>query len=186
MKTNAKNYSNATAATLLITMILFVLPACVNTFEIEPDTHSVPNISFTAGPDGGYFNALDGNVELYFPPTVLTEKVRFSIEEGSDDEEGDFVIKSILVDPLIQEFKEPVSIKLRYDGCLANGQDPCKAKSLALYYFKDDKAFDARRPEDMIWIEKCYLNTMDQSIETNIHRGGVYAIGEASMDTTKD
>jgi len=170
-----------------LAFLLIISTSCEDPIDIRDDdkkTHWT-EASFIAGPEGGNFKALDGNIEFFFPENAITEKVDLYIKEGSEDEEGDFVIQSILIEPLYLEFMKPVSIVLRYDGCLANGKDPCKAQSLALYYFEDDKAFDVRRPEDMVWIEKCCLNTMDRCIETKIHGGGVYAIGEASIDQTK-
>jgi len=188
MKTQAKVKSKFIMSLIVfLALLLIISAACEDPIDVRIDdgkTHW-PEASFIAGPEGGYFKALDGNVELFFPENAITEKVDFYIEEGSEDEEGDFVIQSILIEPLYLEFMKPVSIVLRYDGCLANGKDPCKAQCLALYHFENDKAFDARHPQDLVWIEKCGLNVMDRCIETKIHGGGVYAIGEASMDPTK-
>jgi hypothetical protein len=171
------------ASILVIAFAIIFFAACQE--NEEPVIPGLPEVSFTAGPEGGYFNALDGNVQFYFPKDALAENVSFLVKEGPEDEEGDFVIQSILIEPSYLEFMKPASIALRYDGCLANGKDPCKAECLALYYFENDKAFDVRRPQDMVWIEKCCLNTMDRCIETKIYSGGVFAIGEASMDLTK-
>jgi hypothetical protein len=186
MKPQTKISSKLTTAGVLFIALAFIsLSACQEGNDIEPIASRGPlPASFTAGPEGGSFKALDGNVQLFIPENALTKNIAFHIEEGSEDEEGDFVIQSILIEPKYLEFNAPIGISLRYDGCLCNGKDPCKAKCLALYYFEDDKAFDARRPKDMVWIEKCCLNTMDRCIETKIRRGGVYAIGEASMDQT--
>lgn len=186
MKPKVKIYPNARATALLISLMLFVFAACEDSLEIpERQSDILLSDSFIAGTDGGYFKALNGNVELFLPKNALVEEVGIFIGEGSEDEEGDFVIHSIIIEPKDLEFLRPVSVRLRYDGCLKNSKDPCKAECLALYYFENDKDFDVRRPQDLIWMELCCLNTMDQCIETQIHGGGVYAIGEASMDQTK-
>ena len=176
-------------STLMIVCILFLNSACQEPIvgpEVDDPIIVTPEVSFIAGPEGGYFKALDGNVELFFPESALLKDVAFLLDKGPMEKQGDFVIHSIVIKPKHLGFLEPVSIRLRYNGCLANGKDPCKAKCLVLYYFEDDKAFDMRAPKDMVCIEQCSLNTMDRCIETKIQRTGVYAIGEASLDPTNN
>ena len=71
-------------------MILITSLACEDPIKNEFDdgkTHW-PEASFIAGPEGGYFKTLDGNVELFFPENAITKKVDFCIEDGSEDKEG--------------------------------------------------------------------------------------------------
>ncbi len=36
----------------------------------------------------------------------------------------------------------------------------------------------------MVWVNRCYVNYMDNSIETKILYGGIFTIGEESLDQT--
>lgn len=172
---------------IVVTAFLTVLSACTPPCDdCKPSrTLHVPE-SFTAGAEGGTFQTLKGNVTLIIPESALAENVKFTIKEGPVDYSDEFVIKSIEVNPTHTLFREPVGISLKYNGQLSCGIDPCSAKSLVLYKFKNDMAFDKRIPSDMVWINKCQLNVMDQCLETEILSGGVFAIGEESLSKTNN
>lgn len=167
---------------ILLPAILVMLPACPPNCDDCGAIHTTTPIqSFTVGPEGGTFKVLDGNISLNIPKSALDEQVKIVVLEGPIDYDGDFVIKSIEISPKTVIFNLPVALRLKYNGQLNCGQDPCSAKCLVVYHFKNDKDFDIRNYSDMIWTSKCHLNRMDCCIETEIHSGGIYAIGEESL-----
>ena len=169
---------------LSTTLLLLVITSCFNEPVINPNTGGQEE-SFFAGPEGGAFTALKGIIDLEIPKDALNAQVKIRINIGPEDYDNDFIVKSIEIYPKSLTFNVPARLRLNYNGILSNGKDPCNAKCLAIYHFKNEAAFDKRKATNMIWINKCYLNIMDECLETEIHSGGVYAIGEESLDLTE-
>jgi hypothetical protein len=165
-------------AALLLWGIACDPPEREHTFPPEEETKT-----FKIGPEGGDVYAMDRNISFWFPKDAVSEEVVFTIESLNSD--NDFYIHSICLIPESFEFNKPVGISMKYDGCLKNGMDPCKAECLALYRFETDIIYETRRPSDLVWIEQCHLNSAECCIETLIPGGGVYAVGEASLDQTE-
>jgi hypothetical protein len=186
MKNPVKKSSETLIQLLAIALILLNIPAC-DLLTIDPDPadqnqrSQIKYESFILGPDGGTITALNKNVMLNIPESALDEQVVIVVTEGPTDYDGDFVLKSIEISPKTVIFNSPVALRLKYNGQLNCGQDPCRAKCLVTYLFKNDKDFDIRNYSDMIWINKCHLNRMDCCIETEIQSGGIFAIGEESL-----
>ena len=191
MKDQPKIYSQVNFRLILTTLcILLVCPACdlfcpecLECPKCAPDNPGIskPADSFIINSQGGIFQAINGNVTLYVPESALDEEVNLVVKEGPIDYEGDFVVRSIEINPKSVFFKLPVELSLKYNGQLNCGKDPCNAKCLAIYHFKNDKDFDVRNQADMLWISKCCVNRMDCCIETKIQSGGIFAIGEESL-----
>lgn len=178
MKNYCKSISKFSMAVLVASMLIIITTACEPP-EVGPG-NPAREYSYSIGPDGGIINALSGNVLLEIPAGTLDSQVIFSVKEGMEDYDGDFVMKSIEIRPRDVVFKHPVILKLKYNGQLSNGMDPSSAISLVIYHFENEAAYDKRNPNDMIWINKCYV-AGDHCIETKIYSGGVFAIGEESL-----
>jgi hypothetical protein len=169
-----------------ITTILIMLTGCPTPCDDCPNhMHPYNPESYVVGPEGGTFQALDGNVRLIIPESALDEELEFTIKEGPEDYYKEFVIKSIEINPRSAIFNKPVGLSLKYSGELSCGLDPCSADCLVLYKFKNDAEFDKRNPTDMLWIKKCNVNPGDECLETEIYSGGVFAIGEESLGKPK-
>ena len=185
MKNSVKFSPKFKALSILSTLILFfAITACEPEQDVDPVTISTIEESFTAGPEGGSFTALNGIVDLEIPRNALNAEVKIRIKIGPEDYDNDFIVRSIVIYPKSLTFEIPGRLRLKYDGKLSNGKDPCDAKCLAIYHFENEAAFDKRNPSDMIWKNKCCVNLMDQCIETEINSGGIFAIGEESLDQT--
>ena len=185
MKNSLKRSTKTKLSLLASIVLLLASPACDDP-NVGPDTSQkkgnyIPEETFEIGPAGGIIKALDGHVVIDIPQGALLTTEHFTVSEGPQDDGEDFIIKSILIKPRSVVFTTPAKLRLRYDGQLSLGIDPCKAKCLAIYHFKNDVSFDKRKPSDMMWLSQCHVNTMDQCIEAEIYTGGVFAIGEASL-----
>lgn len=185
MKILVDIYPKFTVFTILPVMLLFTIvsgcdyPQWIDDSPVPQQNIQSPK-SFIVGPEGGLFTALNGNVQIEIAKGTLTIPERFTIKVV-EDYEGDFVIKGIEIKPRAIAFNIPARLRLRYDRQLSHGMDPVSAKSLVIYHFRNEADFDNRRPSDMIWINKCFVNGMDRCIETEIHSGGIFAIGEESL-----
>jgi len=185
MKSTVKISRKLTVYTILCSMpLLLIFISCRQELDIIPITKHTVVESFIGGPEGGSFSAINGSVLLQIPQNALKAQIKMRIEIGPEDYDNDFIIKSIVIYPKSVVFKFPVSLRLKYDGKLSNGSNLYDATSLAIYHFKNEAAFDKRKSSDMIWINKCFVNQIDYSIETEINSGGIFAIGEASLDQT--
>ena len=185
MKNPVKIFRKLIVYTILCsTLLLLIFNACEPVEDIIPNTTRTIEESFIAGPEGGSFTALKGIVSLEIPKDALNAEVKIRIKIGPEDHDNDFIIKSVILYPKSVNFKVPARLRLKYDGQLSIGLDPCTAKCLAIYHFENEAAFDKRNPSDMIWMNKCYVNTSDQRIDTEINSGGIFAIGEESLDQT--
>jgi hypothetical protein len=187
MKNSVKKSPKTLFRLLGIAFILLNIPACDLLTIDDPEKadqnqrSQINYESFIVGPDGGTFKALNNNVILNIPKLALDEQVKVVVLEGPIDYDGDFVIKSIEISPKTVVFNSPVSLGLKYNGQLNCGQDPCDARSLVIYHFKNDRVFDKRNYSDMIWTSNCHLNRMDCCIEAEIQSGGIFAVGEESL-----
>ena len=184
MKNPIKLSRKFTVYSILSTLLLFLVITACEPEPVLPNTTRTIEESFTAGSEGGVFTALKGNVTLEIPKDALNAQVKIRIKIGPEDYDNDFIIRSIIIYPKSVTFKIPARLHLKYGGQLSIGIDPLNAENLAIYHFENEVAFDKRYSSDMIWINKCNVNTGDQRIETEIHSGGVYAIGEESLDQT--
>ncbi len=78
------------------------------------------------GPEGGIVNGFDGEVVMVIPAGALKEKVKFSMHEvlyKSAMNEAEF-LKTFVIEPSVV-FNVPVTLNVRWDGCLSNGCTPC-------------------------------------------------------------
>jgi hypothetical protein len=180
---------------LIASCLILIFPACDDpTTEIlnfNSFNPTKPEVSFVAGPEGGTFHAINRNVTMIIPQGSIDEQVKFLIKEGPVDNDGDFVIKSIEISPKSVFFKIPVTLSLKYNGRLSCGSNPCNAKCLIIYQFRNEAAFEKRNfgernLSNFEWTEKCTLNRNDCCIETEIISGGVFAIGEESLAKTNN
>ncbi len=185
MKNSVKFSRKFTVYTIFsAALMLLIFTACEPGPDIIPNTTRTMEESFAVGPEGGAFTALKGNVTLEIPKGALDDQVKIRIKIGPEDYDNDFIIRSIEIYPKSLIFKISASMHLKYDRQLSIGMDPLKAESLVIYHFKDERTFDKRYPSDMIWINKCYVDAGDQCIDAEIHSGGIFAIGEESLDRT--
>ena len=149
MKYQVKSSSKIKFGILTIAILLLIIPAC-DPLKVCPDPGCIqkPVIveSFEIGPDGGTIRALNGNVFIDIPKGALVTSEKFTIEEGPEDHDNEFIMKSIIIKPKAVVFKKPASLSLKYNGKLSCGVDPCKATSLVLYHFENDATFDKRGP----------------------------------------
>ena len=164
MKNSVKSNLKSMTLILLSGTIMFVFfTAC--DYPNGPDDTPVPlqitpsPKSFIVGPEGGSFQALNGNVSLGFPKGALDEQVRFVVKNGPEDSDNDFFIKSIELEPKSVIFNAPVRLRFRFDGQLSNRLDPYSINNLAIFHFKSEVAFDLRYPKDMVWVNRCYINS---------------------------
>ena len=189
MKNPIKIYPNFTVFAISSTiLLLYIFTACDYPYWID-DTPVPLQItqspkSILVGPQGGSFTALNGIVSLEIPKDALNAEVKIRIKIGPEDDDMDFIIKSIIIYPKSLTFKIPARLHLKYDGRLSIGMDPSRAENLAIYHFRDEKTFDKRNPSDMIWINKIYVDTNRMRMNAEIHSGGIFAIGEESLDQT--
>ena len=185
MKNPVKKSSKTILRLLAIAIILLNIPACdLLTIDPRPDQPSKSHVkseTFLIGPEGGTIKALNSNVTLNIPKLALDKKVTLVIKKGPIDYYGDFVINSIEISPKTVFFKTPVGLKLKYNGQLSCGNDPCTAKSLVIYHFSDEVLYDKRNPKDLLWTSKCCLNQINCCIEAEIQSGGIFAVGEESL-----
>jgi hypothetical protein len=78
------------------------------------------------GPEGGIVNGFDGEVVMVIPAGALKDQVKFSMHEvlyKSATEDKEF-LKTFVIEPSVI-FSTPVTLIVRWDGCLSNGCTPC-------------------------------------------------------------
>lgn len=106
------------AVIVLFLFCTMAIPSCQN--DDEEYDGLVVTASSTISDVGGVLQALDDNVVLVFPVGALSEPVTFSVNTCFNTLQCDFVLKPIIIEPVIS-FDQPVLVILRYDGSLATG-----------------------------------------------------------------
>ena len=158
----------------LIALVFLCAIACIFSAckETDPWLAELPLDPETASPNGSIVSAMDGSVMLFVPAGAVLEPVKLVVNECFDEFSYNFLMRMVKIEPLIY-FQKPVSLKLRYDGQLANGESPCEGMKLTAYYWDRMENFINREPGKMLC---CSLDTAHNTISMCITQTGIYAV----------
>ncbi len=134
MKNGIKHF----AVIVLFPLCAIFMPSCQN--DLDEINGQVLTFSNTIGESGGVLHALDGDVVLVFPVGALSEPVTFSVNTCFDAVECDFVLKPVIIEPVIS-FAQPVQLIIKYDGPLANGVEICENMCIMASFWDTDHNF---------------------------------------------
>lgn len=108
-----------------------VIPAVILTIGLtscpgDVDLPYAQDLTPVIGPEGGVVNGFEGDVVMVIPAGALKEQVKFSMHEvlyKSTMNEAEF-LKTFVIEPSVV-FNVPVTLNVKWDGCLSNGCIPC-------------------------------------------------------------
>ena len=158
-----------TCALLLLGAIIYY--SCEKD-EANSDLHvQVPSLN--ALPEGSMLSYLNGNVNLDILPGAVTNPVRLYVNECHSGSNCDFVLKTISIEPLMS-FNVPIIVSLKYDGELANSEDPFDGYSLIIYSWENQECFYNGGSCETCC---CFLEENNRTINFRITQTGVFAVG---------
>lgn len=158
------------------TVVLFFFSVMTVIFTACDDPYSSIN-----GPDldpnmvtsmGGTVYAMNRNVMLIVPYAAVVSPVKFIIYEYYNEFNYNLFLKMVVIEP-IMDFKQPIIVKLRYDGDLANGTTLCESMNLTVYYWDDPEDYITQEPAKQ---QCCMIDRENKTIDFCITRTGFFAV----------
>ena len=125
------------------------------------------------GPEGGIVNGFDGEVVMVIPAGALKEQVKFSMHEvlyKSALNETE-LLKTFAIEPSVT-FNVPVTLNVKWDGCLSNGCTPCEGMDVYFCAWCSMSAY-CQNSEGCLF--SCCVDMTNESMSSCLFGTGVIA-----------
>ncbi|MDX9728876.1 MAG: hypothetical protein RBT50_06405 [Bacteroidales bacterium] len=137
----------------------------------EPDYPSWPELPPSIGAEGGTVVGFDGDVVLTIPPGALIEDLRFRMNEllYKSSPTGCEVLKTFVIEPSVT-FREPATLKVYVNGCLANGKTICEEAAISFQIWGNLRDYCSNSGQSCT---NCYYENFSNSLTACIDKTGV-------------
>lgn len=164
------------ASVIFLTLVLFT--SCSEEDDIQPPLKDVPYLSFQAKPEGNSILALDGNVQINFPPGAVESPIEIDVQKSDLGGDENFLLDMISIEPLMR-FNQPITVNLKYDSDLVcNEICPENCKVVICHWDREYDFINRRDYNNRIIVEcnKCEVNCNTKTVSFTTMESGLYAL----------